>query len=145
MASPNAPRVTQAMEDYLKAIYKASRGGGGAASTSAVADALGVSAASVSGMPRRLAARGLVAGILLGFTRALGEFGATVILAGNIPGRTQTLASAIFTAQQVGNQARADLLMAVALAVGFAAILGAELLADRPGGPLQRPRTGDEG
>lgn len=89
-----------------------------------------------------LAARGLVAGILLGFTRALGEFGATVILAGNIPGRTQTLASAIFTAQQVGDQTRADLLMAVALAVGFAAILGAELLADRP--PSAR-RRGDDG
>lgn len=51
---------TPAVEDYLKAIYKASRGGSGAASTSAVADALGVSAASVSGMLRRLAERGLV-------------------------------------------------------------------------------------
>lgn len=79
-----------------------------------------------------LAARGLTAGVLLGFTRALGEFGATVILAGNIPGRTQTLASAIFTAQQVGDRRHADLLMAVALVLGFLAILGAELLADRP-------------
>lgn len=50
---------TPAVEDYLKAIYKASRGDG-AASTSAVADALGVSAASVSGMLRRLSDRGLV-------------------------------------------------------------------------------------
>jgi len=50
---------TPAVEDYLKAIYKASRGDG-AASTSAVADALGVSAASVSGMLRRLSERGLI-------------------------------------------------------------------------------------
>jgi len=75
-----------------------------------------------------LAGRGLLAAVLLGFTRALGEFGATVTLAGNIPGRTQTLASAIFSAQQVGDHARGDLLMGVAVAVGFLAILGAELL-----------------
>ena len=85
-----------------------------------------------------LAARGLSAAILLGFTRALGEFGATVTIAGNIPGRTQTLASAIFSAQQVGDHPRADALMVVALGLGLAAILTAELLADR------RPaRTGD--
>jgi len=89
-----------------------------------------------------LAGRGLTAGLLLGFTRALGEFGATVILAGNIPGRTQTLASAIFTAQQVGDQGRGDLLMLTALALGFAAILCAELLADRSGKP---GRTGSGG
>ncbi len=76
-----------------------------------------------------LAGRGLAAALILGFTRALGEFGATVTLAGNIPGRTQTLASAIFSAQQVGDGARADLLMAIAVAVGFAAIVTAELLA----------------
>ncbi len=75
-----------------------------------------------------LAGRGLLAAVLLGFTRALGEFGATVTLAGNIPGRTQTLASAIFSAQQVGDHARADLLMVVAVAVGFVAILAAETL-----------------
>ncbi len=76
-----------------------------------------------------LAARGLLAATILGFTRALGEFGATVTLAGIIPGRTQTLASAIFASQQVGDNARADFLMAVAVALGFAAILAAELLA----------------
>ena len=75
-----------------------------------------------------LAGRGLLAAVILGFTRALGEFGATVTLAGNIPGRTQTLASAIFSAQQVGDSARGDLLMAVAVAVGFAAIFAAETL-----------------
>ncbi len=81
-----------------------------------------------------LAARGLAAGVLLGFTRALGEFGATVIVAGNIPGRTRTLASAIFSAQQAGASGRADALIAVALVTGFLAILVAELLSDRQGG-----------
>ncbi len=75
-----------------------------------------------------LAGRGLLAAVILGFTRALGEFGATVTLAGNIPGRTQTLASAIFSAQQVGDDARGDLLMLLAVAVGFAAIFAAEML-----------------
>ena len=75
-----------------------------------------------------LAGRGLLAGVILGFTRALGEFGATVTLAGNIPGRTQTIASAIFSAQQVGDNARADGLMLLAIAVGLAAILTAESL-----------------
>ena len=75
-----------------------------------------------------LAARGLSAALILGFTRALGEFGATVTVAGNIPGRTRTLASAIFSAQQVGDNAGASLLMIVALVVGVAAIAGAELL-----------------
>ncbi|MEM7353769.1 MAG: molybdate ABC transporter permease subunit, partial [Acidobacteriota bacterium] len=75
-----------------------------------------------------LAARGLLAALILGFTRALGEFGATVILAGNIPGQTQTLAGAIFSAQQVGDDGRADGLMLVAIVIGLAAILSAELL-----------------
>ncbi len=75
-----------------------------------------------------LAGRGLLAAVILGFTRALGEFGATVTIAGNIPGRTQTLASAIFSAQQVGDNTRADLLMLVAIVVGFLAILTSELL-----------------
>src|SRR5262249_7413361 len=50
-----------------------------------------------------LARRGLLAAVLLGFSRALGEFGATVIVAGNIPGRTQTLALAIFSDIQLGD------------------------------------------
>ena len=84
-----------------------------------------------------LAARGLSAALILGFTRALGEFGATVTVAGSIPGRTRTLASAIFSAQQVGDNQGAGLLMAVALVVGFAAIASAELLA-----PGRRPEGG---
>ncbi|MFP4540984.1 MAG: molybdate ABC transporter permease subunit [Opitutales bacterium] len=76
-----------------------------------------------------LAAKGLLAALILGFTRAMGEFGATVVVAGNIPGRTQTLSSAIYSAQQAGNEARADSLLVVALVVGFIAILTAEWLA----------------
>ena len=78
-----------------------------------------------------LAARGLLAAIILGFTRAMGEFGVTVTIAGNIPGRTQTLASAIFSAQQVGKDHEANFLVLVALATGLCAILTAELLSSR--------------
>ena len=45
-----------------------------------------------------LAARGIAAGVLLAFARALGEFGATLMIAGNLPGRTQTLSVAIYEA-----------------------------------------------
>jgi molybdate transport system ATP-binding protein len=54
-----------------------------------------------------LAWRGLLAGVVLAFSRALGEFGATVMIAGNIPGRTQTLALAIFHDNQLGKDDRA--------------------------------------
>ncbi|WP_425538458.1 molybdate ABC transporter permease subunit [Microaceticoccus formicicus] len=47
---------------------------------------------------------GIIAGIILSFARALGEFGATIMIAGNIPGRTQTMSTAIYTAVQGGNR-----------------------------------------
>ena len=50
-----------------------------------------------------LASRGILAGILLAFARALGEFGATLMIAGNLPGRTQTLSVAIYDAVQAGD------------------------------------------
>lgn len=75
-----------------------------------------------------LASRGLIAAGILGFTRALGEFGASVMIAGNIPGRTQTLASAIYSAQQAGDQSRAMGLLTMALLVGFTAVFLAEWL-----------------
>jgi molybdate transport system permease protein len=75
-----------------------------------------------------LAGRGLLAATILGFTRAVGEFGATVTIAGSIPGRTQTLASAIYSAQQVGNNREASVLLGIALVVGFAAIFLSEHL-----------------
>lgn len=78
-----------------------------------------------------LASRGLLAALILGFTRAIGEFGATIILAGNIPGRTQTLATAIFSAQQAGREAEASALLVIALVAGFAAVYATEILSYR--------------
>ncbi len=57
-----------------------------------------------------LARRGVLAGAMLGFARALGEFGATLMVAGSIPGRTQTLPLAIFDAAQRGDRATANML-----------------------------------
>ena len=76
-----------------------------------------------------MAARGLLAASILGFTRAVGEFGATVMIAGNIPGRTQTLASGIYSAQQAGHESQAYVLLGVALLVGVVAIFASEGLA----------------
>ncbi len=66
-----------------------------------------------------VARRGLAAGIALGFARALGDFGATVMVAGNIPGRTQTLPIKVYDAVQAGNDtaARTGSLVLVAIAV----------------------------
>ncbi len=66
-----------------------------------------------------LARRGLLAAVALGFGRALGEFGATVIVAGNIPGRTQTLALAIFSEIQLGNTDEALRLVAITVGIAF--------------------------
>ncbi len=78
-----------------------------------------------------LAGRGLAAAAVLGFTRALGEFGATVIVAGNIPGKTQTLALAIFSDMQVGRDAEAMTLVGVTVVVAFAALWTVEILTRR--------------
>jgi molybdate transport system permease protein len=80
-----------------------------------------------------LARRGLLAAGLLGFARALGEFGATVIVAGNIPGRTQTLALAIFSDLQAGDDTRALWLVGVTVVMAFAAVFVVEGLL-RPSG-----------
>lgn len=66
-----------------------------------------------------LAGRGLLAAGLIGFSRALGEFGATVLVAGSIPGATQTLALALFEDIQAGRDDRALLLLAIAVALAF--------------------------
>src|SRR5690625_3074288 len=60
-----------------------------------------------------LAARGIMAGVLLAFARSLGEFGATLMIAGSIPGRTQTLSISIYEAVQAGDDQRALLLVAI--------------------------------
>ncbi len=60
-----------------------------------------------------LASRGIFAGVLLAFARALGEFGATLMIAGSIPGRTQTLSIAIYEAVQAGDDGLATVLVLV--------------------------------
>ena len=66
-----------------------------------------------------LARRGILAGVALAGARALGEFGATVMIAGNIPGRTQTLPIAVFDSVQAGDvgQARSGSLLLVGIAI----------------------------
>jgi molybdate transport system permease protein len=66
-----------------------------------------------------LARRGLLAALVLGFSRALGEFGATVIVAGNIPGRTQTLALAIFNDIQLDDTRHATGLVLLTVVLAF--------------------------
>ncbi len=84
-----------------------------------------------------LAARGLLAGGVLAFARAMGEFGATLMVAGNIPGRTQTLPLAIYDAVQAGDQGRAAGLVLVS-SLGTGLLLW---VVQR----LSRPRRGDAG
>ncbi|MCB1198201.1 MAG: molybdate ABC transporter permease subunit [Bdellovibrionota bacterium] len=78
-----------------------------------------------------LAFRGLLAAAILSFTRAVGEFGATVTVAGNIYGKTQTLSSAIYTAEQVGKENEAMVLIIISLALGFFAIFMTEMLSKK--------------
>lgn len=80
-----------------------------------------------------LAWRGILAGTLLAFSRALGEFGATIMIAGNIPGRTQTMALAIFQRTHIGQDAAAMRLVAVTVAIAFAIVWTTELLTRRRG------------
>ena len=60
-----------------------------------------------------LASKGITAGVLLAFARALGEFGATLMIAGNLPGRTQTLSIAIYEAVQAGDDNTANVLVLI--------------------------------
>jgi len=84
-----------------------------------------------------LAWRGVLAGVVLAFSRALGEFGATIMVAGSIPGRTRTLALAIFHANQTGRDDRALALAGVTAGLAFVALWTVELVTrtrDRRGG-----------
>ncbi|MGV3772594.1 MAG: molybdate ABC transporter permease subunit [Verrucomicrobiales bacterium] len=69
-----------------------------------------------------LARRGILAGALLAFARALGEFGATIMIAGNIPGRTSTLSLAIYNKVQLGQDAEAFRLLGVSVVLAFSAV-----------------------
>jgi molybdate transport system permease protein len=81
-----------------------------------------------------LAARGLIGAMTLGFARSVGEFGATLMVAGNIPGKTQTLALAIHQQAELGHDAQAAALVMLAIAIGLASTWGAERLGRRAAG-----------
>jgi molybdate transport system permease protein len=79
-----------------------------------------------------LALPGIIAGLVLAFAKALGEFGATITFVSNIPGETRTLPTAIYTFTQVpGGDAGAFRLAAVAVAIALAALVLSEVLARR--------------
>jgi molybdate transport system permease protein len=79
-----------------------------------------------------LAWRGVLAGTMLAFARAMGEFGATLMVAGNIPGRTQTLSLAVYDAVQAGRDDMANFLVALTSVVCVAILVGS--------GKLLKPR-----
>jgi len=76
-----------------------------------------------------LAWRGILAGVLLAFARALGEFGATLMVAGSIPGKTQTLSIAVYEAVQAGQDETANLLVLITSACCVSVLLLAGRLA----------------
>lgn len=75
-----------------------------------------------------LAVRGIMAGTMLAFARAMGEFGATLMIAGNLPGRTQTLSLAVYSAVQAGNDSLANYLVLVISVVCVAILWAANRL-----------------
>jgi molybdate transport system permease protein len=76
-----------------------------------------------------LAWRGILAGVLLAFTRALGEFGATLMVAGSIPGKTQTLSIAVYEAVQAGQDDLANRLVLIISIVAVVVLVAAQRLA----------------
>jgi len=79
-----------------------------------------------------LALPGIISGFILAFARSLGEFGATIIFAGNIAGETQTLPLALYSAIQVpGQESTAFRLLIIAILFSFVAMAGSELLAKK--------------
>lgn len=81
-----------------------------------------------------LARRGVASGVVLAFARALGEFGATIMVAGFIPGKTSTLALSIYQSVQTGDDEQAMKLLAVGIVMAFAALWMAEWLSCRRNG-----------
>lgn len=81
-----------------------------------------------------LALPGIIAGMVLAFAKALGEFGATITFVSNIPGETQTISAAIYTLTQVpGGDAAAGRLVIVAIVIALAALVASEWFARRAG------------
>ena len=79
-----------------------------------------------------LASRGIIGGAALAFARALGEFGATILVAGAIPGKTATLSVSIFNLVQLGQDAPALRLLAVSVALSFGAVWASEYFMRKP-------------
>jgi molybdate transport system permease protein len=84
-----------------------------------------------------LARRSILAAAALAFARSLGDFGVTLMIAGNIPGRTQTVAIAIYDAVEAGNGALARTLVLVISAVALLILMLANRLTTNPFGPRQ--------
>jgi molybdate transport system permease protein len=78
-----------------------------------------------------LAARGIIGGMLLAFARALGEFGATIMVAGNIEGKTRTISLGIFENVTIGQDAQAYHLLAASVVLAFIAVWGSEFFLRR--------------
>ncbi len=78
-----------------------------------------------------LSKQGLLAGTLLAFARSLGEFGATLMVAGSIPGKTETIPIAIYFAAESGAMDRAFFLVLIMLAISFGVIYGLEMSQER--------------
>jgi molybdate transport system permease protein len=78
-----------------------------------------------------IAWKGILAGIVMAYARALGEFGATVLVAGNIPDTTATISTTIYTDILTSNEPHAWLIMAVSIAFAFILILAGEFMARR--------------
>jgi len=89
-----------------------------------------------------LAWPGIAAGTILAFARALGEFGATLMLAGNIPGRTQTIPLAIFFLAESGQRTKAAIWVLVIIIIALGAIIGMQYWTNRQG---LMPARGKEG
>jgi molybdate transport system permease protein len=82
-----------------------------------------------------LAVPGILAGMILSFAKAMGEFGATITFVSNIPGETQTLPSEIYTLMQVPDgEAGAMRLVIISIVISMAALVASELLARRLAG-----------
>jgi molybdate transport system permease protein len=80
-----------------------------------------------------LAFPALLAGAVLGFARALGEFGATIMIAGSIPGATRTLPVAIYTFTEIGRDREAAILLGVSASIAFGALWLSNYLSARAG------------
>jgi len=78
-----------------------------------------------------LARPAVMAGAVLGFARALGEFGATIMIAGSIPGSTRTLAVAIYSFAETGRDKEAGVLVLVSAAIAFAALAASNWITSR--------------